>query len=111
MPDEKYKPVAKCRFYKVCAIYNSNILRDEFEIQMCGKARKPDKRYVPMIPNHPNIATVENCEIWPPLDPCQAFRGYLLEKLLSNAHDLIDNYNNRLLEGKPPLEGLEFTDV
>ena len=105
MPEENWKPGAKFRFYKVCAIYNSNILKDEFEIEMCRKKQKTDKRYVPMIPDHPNITTVENCEIWPPFDPCQAFRGLLLEKLLSNAHDLYDNYNNRLLEGKPPWFG------
>lgn len=105
MPDEKYKPVAKCRFYKVCAIYNSNILRDEFEIQMCGTGRQPDQRYVPYIPQHNNIKPLNDHDNFPE-GPCPAFQGYLYSLFSSDVEELLSDVR-RVLKGKPPLLAID----
>lgn len=100
--EESCKPYAKCRLYNICAIYNAGLLRDEFEIQMCGKGMQPDKSYVPMIPQHPNILPVEDYEIWPG-GKCVAFIGYICQGYIGDLEDLLNNVN-RELQGKSPKE-------
>lgn len=49
MGKENYKPVASCRFYTRCAVYNAGILREEVEKELCGKGQNVQKDYIPRI--------------------------------------------------------------
>jgi len=105
MAEENYKPYAKCQFYMNCSIYNSNILKENFEKEMCGTGLKPDKKYVPNIPQHSNITPVKHWELWPE-GPCPAFEGYLHKQFRSDLTELLRDVD-RVLQGKPPILKIE----
>ena len=105
MVEESHKQSAKCRFYQVCAIYNSNILKDEFEIEMCRRGQKPHKRYVPYIPQHNNIKPLNDHDNFPE-GPCPAFQRYLYSLFSSDVEELLSDVR-RVLKGKPPLLAID----
>ena len=107
MTKENYKPIAKCQFYSICSIYGASILNAEFEKELCGTGQQLDEKYVPLIPQHPNIIPVKDWELWPE-GKCPAFSGYVLDDLTSDLEELLCDAG-MILQGKRPIGDHKIT--
>lgn len=101
MAEEKYKPKCKCRWYINCSIYGADLLKEEFEKQMCGTGQEPDHKYIPKIPLHENIREVEGSESGP-CGICPAFEERVYMCFTYNVKEQLGDVE-RILKGEEPI--------
>ena len=86
MPDEKYKPVAKCRYYELCSLYNNDVLKPDIEIKMCGLGRPVNNEYIPEIPESADFKPSRNYAHGTGGE-CEAYTRYKNSQIISTLVD------------------------
>ena len=104
MTGENFKYAAKCRYSRRCAIFGSNILKPEYEKQMCQPGVKKDQKYIPQIPQ--DIEEKQDGLTYIGANPrCPAFERFIYQGLYDDLEDLMGDIE-RVLHGKLPLFNL-----
>ena len=91
------KPIAKCKYCRLCTLYNNGILSEEIEIEMCGKGFATEGEYVPEIPSPDEFHPVEGYES-DPGGRCDAFTGYEGNEVIKEMGGLIQQLQGLLEE-------------
>lgn len=101
MAESDFKPDGKCPYSRYCSLYSANLLKEEFEKEMCGKGQEVDESYVPHIPQHDEITPVKDWTVWPE-GRCLAFDGQVYHNFYVNLVSLVKDLE-RAKKGEPPI--------